>query len=173
MAMTQKQMEQEEIMAAEQRGRGKAGADDESTKRSAMVGGALKGGQVGAAIGSAIAPGVGTVLGGAIGGVLGGTFGEMFNKKKQEAEETQAEFDAAQIAKKQIEQQKETAKLQRQMATSAQQAGRAKGTGVSMVKAPTMSTSAAPEAAMLSMPVASGKGTQYDAWRQQTYPSGG
>jgi len=172
-ALTQKQMEQEKIMAAEQRARGQAGADDAAAHRSAMVGGALKGGQIGAAIGSAIAPGVGTVLGGAVGGVLGGVAGEMIDKKAQQAEKTQAEFNAAQTAKQQIAQQKETAKLQRQMITTSQQAGRARSAeSASTIKQPTMSTPAGEDIGMASMPVATRRGTQYDAWRQQTYPSG-
>lgn len=171
MAMTQKQMEQEKIMAAEQRARGQASADDEATKRSAMVGGAVKGAQIGAAIGSVV-PVVGTLLGGAVGAALGGTAGEILNKKAQEAEKTQAEFSAAQAAKQQIAQQKETAKLQRQMVTTSQQAARARSAeGASTIKQPTLSTPAGEDIAMAAMPVATRRGTQYDAWRQQTYGS--
>ena len=172
MAKTQEQMEQQKTEEYANVARSEASKDTISQISGGAGAAALKGASTGASVGMLFGP-MGAVAGALIGGAVGGIYGGVSAAGTEKTQRSEFDKQAREQAKLQLEQQKETAKLQRQMATSAQQAGRAKGTGVSMVKAPTMSTSAAPEAAMLSMPVASGKGTQYDAWRQQTYPSGG
>lgn len=171
MAKTQEQMDKERVAKATKTAQEAASADTGEQVAAGAARGALQGATTGAALGSAI-PVVGTAFGAVAGALIGAYAGGSSAEKAEKAQFSEATKLAKEQAKQQLEQQKETAKLQRQMITTSQQAARARSAeGASTIKQPTMSTPAGEDIAMAAMPVATRRGTQYDAWRQQTYGS--
>lgn len=172
MAKTQSQMEKQKVEEYANVARSEASKDTMSQISGGAGAGAVSGMSTGAAIGSALAPGLGTVAGALIGGAVGGLYGGITAAGAEKTQRSEYDQQAREQAKQQLEQQKETAKLQRQMITTSQQAARARSAeGAATIKQPTLSTPAGEDIAMAAMPVATRRGTQYDAWRQQTYGS--
>lgn len=167
MAKTQEQMYQERLEETANVARSEASKDTLGQISAGAGGAALKGAGLGATIGSIGGP-LGSVAGALIGGAIGGIAGGMQAAQAEKVQRSDFDKQAREMEKQRQEQEKETSKLQRQMTTGAQQAARAGGRA-SSVKQLVPTTPAAPDAALMSMPVASGRGTQYDAWRQQTY----
>jgi hypothetical protein len=167
MAKTQEQMDKERIEDVANVARSEASEDAFGQVTSGMWSGIAKGIMAGASIGAV--GGLPGVIGGALlGGVAGAIGGGASAYGEESAQRKEFDKQARDAEKLRQEQEKETSKLQRQMTTGAQQAARAGGRA-SSVKQLVPTTPAAPDAALMSMPVASGRGTQYDAWRQQTY----
>lgn len=171
MAKTQEQMERQKVEEYANVARSEAGKDTVSQISGGAGAGALKGMSVGASLGSVV-PGLGTVAGALIGGAVGGLYGGITAAGAEKTQRSEYDQQAREQAKQQLEQQKETAKLQRQMITTSQQSARARSAeGASTIKQPPMYAPAGEDIAMAAMPVATRRGTQYDAWRQQTYGS--
>jgi phage tail tape-measure protein len=169
MAKTQEQMDKERLAEAVGKARSAATADTGAQVATGAGRGALQGAMTGASLGSAI-PVVGTVGGALVGAMIGAYAGGSSAEKAEKQQLSDFEKQARSAEKQRQEQAKETAKLQRQMITTSQQTGRARSAeGASTIKQPTMSTPAGEDIAMAAMPVATRRGTQYDAWRQQTY----
>jgi hypothetical protein len=171
-AKTQEQMNKQKTEEYANVARSEASKDTISKISGGAGAGASAGMSAGAAIGTAFGGPLGTVAGALIGGAVGGLYGGITAAGAEKTQRSEFDKQAREQAKQQLEQQKETAKLQRQMMTTAQQAGRARSAeGASTIKQPTMSTPAGEDISMAAMPVATRRGTQYDAWRQQTYGS--
>ena len=151
---------------------GSAGAVEEYNKQYKEQGSALGAAGKGALAGATAGMGFGGVYGAAVGGVLGGIGGLLGYYDTRDKGEAAVRKQYEKDEKDRKEQERQRAILQRQMATTSQQMGRARSAeGASTIKQPTMSTPAGDDIAMAAMPVATRRGTQYDAWRQQTYGS--